>query len=121
MFVRGLRVKRLLECVNRTRHYAPHINPKLTSSLRFKKMEGLQGMRGAEGGSDPEFHDIPSHSTINTNIIHSETPVSGTMERTELPILLRILQEDSRPLPIGSFTERSVARKVHHLMGITLE
>ena len=84
-------------------------------------MEGLQGMRGAEGGSDPEFHDIPSHSTINTNIIRSETPVSGTTERTELPILLRILQEDGRPLPIGSFTERSVARKVHNLTGITLE
>ena len=55
-------------------------------------MEGLQEMRGAEGGSDPEFHDIPNHSTINTNIIRSETPVSGTMERTELPILLRILR-----------------------------
>ena len=122
MFVRGLRVKRLLECVNRTcHHYVPRINPKLTSSLRFKKMEGLQGMIGAEWGSDPEFHDIPSHSTINTNIICSETPVSGTMERTELPILLRILQEDGRPLPIGSFTERSVARKVHNLIGITLE
>ena len=121
MFVQGVRVKRLLECVDRTHHhYVPHINPKLTSSLRFKKMEGLQGMRGAEGGSDPEFHDIPSHSTINTNIIRSETPVSGTTERTELPILLRILQEDGRPLLIGSFTERSVARKVHHLTGITL-
>ena len=78
-------------------------------------------MRGAEGGSDLEFHDIPSHSTTNTNIVHSETPVSGTMERTELPILLRILQEDGRPLPIGSFTERSVARKVHNLTGITLD
>ena len=84
-------------------------------------MEGLQGMRGAEGGSDIDFHDIPSHSTTNTNNIHSETPISGTTERAELPILLRILQEDGRPLPISSFTERSVVRKVHHLMGITLE
>ena len=91
MFVQGLRVKRLLEYVDRPyHHYVPHINHKLTSSLRFKKMEGLQGITGAEGGSDPEFHDIPSHSTINTNIIHSENPISGTMERTELPILLRI-------------------------------
>ena len=73
-------------------------------------MEGLQGIRGTEGGSDIEFHDIPNHLTTNTNNIHSETPVSGTTERTELPILLRILQEDGRPLPIGSFTERSVAR-----------
>ena len=120
MFVRGLRAKRLLECVS-TAHcqYIPHTNPKLTSSLRFKKMESLQGTRGAEGGSDIEFHDIPNHSTTSTNNVLSETP--GTTERTELPILLRILKEDGRPLPIGSFTERSVARKVHNLMGITLD
>ena len=74
-------------------------------------MEGLQGIRGAEGGSDIEFRDIPNNLTTNT--VHSETP--GTMERTELPILLRILQKDGKPLPIGSFTERSVARKVHSL------
>ena len=79
-------------------------------------MEGLQQIRGAEGGSDVEFHDIPNNPSTN---ICSETP--GTTERTELPILLRILQEDGRPVPIGSFTERSVARKVHHLMGITLD
>ena len=66
-------------------------------------------MRGAEGGNDPEFHDIPSHSTINTNIICSETPVSGTTERTELPILLRILQEDGRPLPILVVLQREVS------------
>ena len=40
-------------------------------------------------------------------------------DRTELPILLRILQENGRPLPISSFTERSGARKVHNLTGIT--
>ena len=65
-------------------------------------MESLQGTRGVEGGSDIEFHDIPNHSTTSTNNVCSETPVSGTVERTELPILLRILQEDGRPLPIGS-------------------
>ena len=53
-------------------------------------MEGLQGTRGAEGGSDIEFHDIPNHSTTSTNNVRSETPVPGTAERTELPILLRI-------------------------------
>ena len=84
-------------------------------------MEGLQGTRGAERGSNIEFHDIPNHSTTSTNNVHSETHVPGTVERTELPILLRILQEDGRPLPIGSFTERSVARKVHNLTGITLD
>ena len=84
-------------------------------------MESLQGTQGAEGGSDIEFHDIPNHSTTSTNNVRSETPVSGTAEKTELPILLRILQEDGRPLPIGSFTERSVTQKVHNLTGITLD
>ena len=80
-------------------------------------MEGLQGNRGAEGGSDVEFHDIPQNPS--TNIIRSKTP--GMAERTELPIILRILQENGKPLPIGSFTERSIARIVYHLTGITLE
>ena len=80
-------------------------------------MEGPQGTRGAEGGSDVEFHEIPSNPS--TNNIRSETP--GTTDRVELPILLRILQESGRPLPIGSFTERSIARKVYQLTGITLE
>ena len=80
-------------------------------------MENFQGIRGAEGGSEVEFHKIPNNPS--TNNVCSETP--GTTDRVELPILLRILQEDCRPLPIGSFTERSVARKVHDLTGITLE
>ena len=122
MFARALRAKRLLECVSIACHqHISHTNVKLTSSLRFRKMEGLQGMRGAEGGSDMEFHDIPNNLLTNTNTIRSDTPVSGTMERAELPILLRILQEDGRPLPIGSFTERSVVRKVQNLTGITLD
>ena len=80
-------------------------------------MENFQGIRGAEGGSDVEFHEIPNNPS--TNNVRSETP--GTMDRVELPILLRILQEDGRPLPIGSFTKRSMVRKVHDLMGITLD
>ena len=80
-------------------------------------MDNPQGARGAEGGSDLDFHEMPSNPS--TNNIHSETP--GTTERVELPILLRILQESGRPLPIGSFTERSIARKVYQLTGITLD
>ena len=63
-------------------------------------MEGLQGTWGTEGGSGVEFHDIPNNPS--TNNIRSETP--GTMDRIRLPILLRILQENGRPLPIGSST-----------------
>ena len=117
--MRGLRAKRLLECVNRTCHqYRPTcIYLKLTSPLQLRRMENFQGIRGEEGGSDVEFHENPNNPS--TNNVRSETP--GTTDRFELPILLRILQEDGRPLPIGSFTERSVARKVHDLMDITLD
>ena len=34
-------------------------------------MEGLEGLRGAEGGMEPEFHEIPSQGlsqTIKQNI-----------------------------------------------------
>ena len=96
--MQGLRAKRLLECVSRTRHqYNPCINPKLTSSLRLSRIEGLQGIRGAEGGSDVEFHDIPNNPS--TNNIRSATP--GTADRTELPILLRILQETVDLFPLA--------------------
>ena len=80
-------------------------------------MESPQGTRVAERGSDVEFHEIPSNPS--TNNICSETP--GTTDKVELPILLRILQESGKPLPIGSFTERSIARKVYQLTGITLD
>ena len=32
-----------------------------------------------------------------------------------------MLREDGRPLPVGSFTERSVARKVYSLTGVAVE
>ena len=80
-------------------------------------MESPHGTRGAEGGSDSDFHEIPSNPS--TNNTRSETP--GMTDRAELPILLRILQESGRPLPIGSFTERSITRKVYQLTGITLD
>ena len=32
-----------------------------------------------------------------------------------------MLREDGRPLPVGSFTERSVARKVYSSMGVPVD
>ena len=38
-----------------------------------------------------------------------------------LTILFKMLREDSRPLPVGSFTERSVARRVYNSTGVAVE
>ena len=90
MFVRGLSAKRLLDIVGlKNCQYIPHTQPILTSSLFISKMKGYQGMIGAEEGSETEFHEIPN--PLNTNTVHSDTPVHGTTGRAELPILLRIL------------------------------
>ena len=48
-------------------------------------MEKLQGLCGAEGGSDPEFHDIPTHPPNATNSFESPNKV-----RPELPLLLKV-------------------------------
>ena len=106
-------------------------------------MEELEGIHGAEGGSDPEFHEIPtqgsSHTsqatyirapsqglstTTTTNQIF-ESPnkfnTSNTGNTPALTILLKMLREDGRPLPVGSFTERSVARRVYSSTGVAVE
>ena len=115
--VRGCAANRLFNCFRLVNHhFIPHIRSRLTSSLYFK-MEGIQDFRGAEGNSEPEFHEIPNN--LSTNSVHS-TEVTNP-GRVELPILLRVLQEDGKLLPIGSFTERSITRKVQHLKGITLD
>ena len=60
-FVRG-HVKRVLKCVQR-KHFGnfPNSLLRVTSSLKpFSRMEGLEGIGGAEGGMESEFHDIPS-------------------------------------------------------------
>ena len=74
-------------------------------------MENVQGVHGVEGGSDPEFHPLNA-----TNFFELPNNI-----RPELPLLLRVLQEDGRPLPIGSYTKRRIARKVHYLIGVKLE
>ena len=48
-------------------------------------MENLQGVHGAEGGSDPECHDIPTHPLNATNSFEFPNKV-----RPELPLLLRV-------------------------------
>ena len=115
--------------------------PNLSSRI-ITNMEGVEGIRGTEGGSDAEFHEIPSQvpsqsgradyirapsqglpSTQYTTNSVFDTPSKNdsVTNQPTLTILLKILREDGRPLPIGSFTERSVARKVYGLTGVTME
>ena len=103
-------------------------------------MEGLEGIHGAEGGSDPEFHKIPtqgsSHTsqatyirapsqglptTTTTNQILESPNKFNSGNTTALTILFKMLREDGRPLPVGSFTERSVARRVYNSTGVVVE
>ena len=103
-------------------------------------MEELEGIHGAEGGSDLEFHEIPtqgsSHtsqatyirapsqglSTTNTTNQIVESPNKfNTGNTPTLTILFKMFREDGRPLPVGSFTERSVARRVYNSTGVAVE
>ena len=103
-------------------------------------MEELEGIHGAEDGSDPEFHEIPtqgsSHTsqatyirapsqglptTTTTNQILESYNKFNTGNTPALSILFKMLREDGRPLPVGSFTERSVARRVYSSMGVAAE
>ena len=88
-------------------------------------MEGLEGISGAEGGMESEFHDIPSQGpsqTSQTSYIRApaqglpvtnkhggvpDTQVNYTNQPVlpALTILFKMLREDGRPLPVGCFTE----------------
>ena len=114
---------------------------RVTLSLRsLVGMEGLEGIHGAEGGSDPEFHEIPTQGSSHTSqatYIRAPSqglPTTATTNQTfespnkfnsgntpALTILFKMLREDGRPLPVGSFTERSVARRVYNLTGVAVE
>ena len=62
-------MKRALKCVQ-SKHFENSSNSLLraTSSLwSFRKMEGLREDRGAEGGMEPEFHEIPSQGPSQTS------------------------------------------------------
>ena len=103
-------------------------------------MEGLEGIHGAEGGSDPEFHEIPTQGSSHTsqatyirvpaqclsttttaNQIFESPNKSSSGNTPALTILFKMLREDGRPLPVGSFTERSVARRVYGSTGVAAE
>ena len=106
-------------------------------------MEGLEGLKGAEGGMESEFHDIPSQGPSQTSqVSYIRAPSQGLPTTNEfsgvpntpvqdnytnqpllpaLTILFKMLREDGRPLPVGCFTERGVARRVYGLTGVTVD
>ena len=103
-------------------------------------MEELEGIHGAEGGSDLEFHKIPTQGSSHTSqATYIRAPSQGLPTTTTtnqivespnkfnsgntpaLTILFKMLREDGRPLPVGSFTERSVARRVYNSTGVAVE
>ena len=103
-------------------------------------MEGLGEVKGAKGGMEPEFHEIPSQGPSQISqaeYIHAPAQglpstndfgrVLDTPEKVNhtnqppLTILFKMLREDGRPLPVGCFTERSVARRIYGLTGVTVE
>ena len=76
-------------------------------------MEGLEGIRGAEGGMEPEFHEIPSQGPSQTSqTSYIRAPAQGLPTTNEynqvldtpskvnytnqpaLAILFKILRED---------------------------
>ena len=85
-------------------------------------MEGLEGIHGAERGSDPEFHKIPTQGSLHTSqITYIRAPSQGLPTTTTtnqilespnkfnsgntpaLTILFKILREDGRASPCGQF------------------
>ena len=88
----------------------------MTSSLYLRKWREwtvLEGQRELVNLSSKISQITPLLTPLLTEVTNPG--------RVELPILLRVLQEDDKPLPIGSFTERSIIRKVQHLTGVTLD
>ena len=88
---------------------------------------------------DPEFHEIPSQGPSQTNqaeyirapsqglpstndpnqVLDTVSKVNYT-NHPALTILFKMLREDGKPPPACSFTERSVARRVYGLTGVTV-
>ena len=135
-------MKKVLRCV-RCKHLQNFPNPllRVTSSLpSLISMEEYEGIRGAEGGSDPEFHEIPtqgsSHTsqstyirapsqglptTTTTNQIVDSPNTFNTGNTPALTILFKMFREDGRPLPQGSFTKRSETTRVYSSTGVAVE
>ena len=97
-------------------------------------------MEGVEGGVEPEFNNTPSQGPSQTSQAeYIRAPAQGLptdndtnriidtpnkynyTNQPALTILFKMLREDGRPLPVGSFTERSVARRVYGLTGVAIE
>ena len=142
MFHVRVHAKKVLKCVQRTYlENFPNSLLRVTSSLRFlRKMEGLEGIRGAERGMEQEFHEIPSQGPSQTSqaeYIHAPSqglPSTNDYNRVldtpgkvnyfnqpALTILFKMLREDGRPLRVGCFTECGVACKVYALTGVQVE
>ena len=60
-------------------------------------------------------------TTTTTNQVFESPNKSSSGNTPALTILFKMLREDGRPLPVGSFTERSVARRVYGSTGIAAE
>ena len=66
-------------------------------------------LKGAEGGihreANESFYEIPDERTT----------------RHSLLLLLRVEQEDGRPMPVGTHTEQCISQKILQWTGITPE
>ena len=60
-------------------------------------------------------------TTTTTNQILESPNKFNSGNTPVLTILFKMLREDGRPLPVGSFTERSVARRVYNSTGVVVE
>ena len=89
---------------------------------------------------EPEFHEIPSQGPSQTSqaeyirataqglpytndfsrVLDTPSKVNYT-NQPALTILFKMLREDGQPLPVGCFTDRSVARRVYGLTGVAVE
>ena len=62
---------------------------------------------------------LSTTTTANQIVESSNKFITGNTPA--LTILFKMLREDGRPLPVGSFTERSVARRVYNSTGVAVE
>ena len=88
--VRGL-TTRLFKCAQPKLFNIPLTFSRVTPLPVFRRIDDLQGVFGAELGSDPDFHDIPTNPLNATNSVETPNKI-----RSELFLLLRVLQEDGK-------------------------
>ena len=81
-------------------------------------------MQGSSHTSQTTYIRAPSQglpTTTTTNQILESPNRFNSGNTPVLTILFKMLREDGRPLPVGSFTERSVARRVYSSTGVAAE